>query len=62
MKERRIPFAISLPRSKGDWLDARATAERRRPSDVVEELVDEAMERDAGAKRNGAHKDQAKRA
>ena len=52
--QRRIQYSMSLPRSKADWLDARAEALNRRPSELFEQLVDEAMEKDDGGKRNGA--------
>ena len=62
--QRRIQYSMSLPRSKADWLDARAEAMNRRPSELFEAMVDEAMEADQGAKKNGAdkHPQAAKRA
>ena len=61
--QRRIQYSMSLPRSKADWLDAQAETLNRRPSELFEAMVDEAMEKDGG-KRNGAdkHAQAAKRA
>ena len=66
MKDRMVPIHMGLPRSIYQWVEETAERERRKPNEVLRNIVLERYENEHGAKAkpNGAAdaKHQAKRA